>query len=66
MRNLGFGMLGLGLLLGACAPDNSNYAAPASGQVVREGGRPAEPRPTSPPPPGTPIMNTTPSTGPSR
>lgn len=66
MRSIGLGLLGLGLLLGACAPSGSNSNAPVSGAVVREGGRPAEPRGTAPPPPGTPIINTEPSTGPSR
>jgi hypothetical protein len=66
MRNIGLGMLGAGLLLAACAPAGDNNTAPVSGQVVREGGRPAEARATAPPPPGTPIMNTNPSTGPAR
>jgi hypothetical protein len=62
MRTITLGVLGLGLLVAACAP-SGNQTAPASGEVVREGGRPAEARASAPPPPGVPIMNTQPSTG---
>ncbi|MBC9176442.1 hypothetical protein [Pseudoroseomonas ludipueritiae] len=63
MRTITLGVLGLGLLVAACAPPPGNQNSPASGQVVREGGRPAEARATAPPPPGVPIMNTQPGTG---
>ncbi|MDB5371007.1 MAG: hypothetical protein JWP20_2565 [Roseomonas sp.] len=63
MRTVTLSLLGLGLLVAACSPRPSNYNRPASGEVVREGGRPAEPRLTAPPPPGMPSMNTQPSTG---
>jgi hypothetical protein len=60
-------VLGLGLLVVACAPaDGGNMNRPASGEVVREGGRPPEPRASAPPPPGVPIINTQPGTGPAR
>ncbi|MBO1078509.1 hypothetical protein [Roseomonas haemaphysalidis] len=63
MRKITLAVLGLGLLVAACAPSPSNQRGPASGEVVREGGRPAEPRASAPPPPGTPIINTQPGTG---
>jgi hypothetical protein len=65
MKHTLIAISGLGLLLAACAPPG-NQQRPASGEVVREGGRPAEPRASAPPPPGTPIINTEPSTGPAR
>ncbi|MBO1075916.1 hypothetical protein [Roseomonas marmotae] len=65
MRTITLGALGLGLLVAACAP-SGNQTGPASGEVVREGGRPAEARGSAPPPPGTPIMNTRPGTGETR
>jgi hypothetical protein len=63
MRTITLGVLGLGLLVAACAPTSGNQTAPASGEVVREGGRPPEARGSAPPPPGVPIMNTQPGTG---
>lgn len=63
MRTITLGALGLGLLVAACAPPPGNDNRPASGEVVREGGRPAEARASAPPPPGVPIMNTQPGTG---
>jgi hypothetical protein len=63
MRKITLAVLGLGLLVAACAPNPGNQRGPASGEVVREGGRPAEARASAPPPPGTPVINTQPGTG---
>jgi hypothetical protein len=66
VKTVTLSILGLGLLVSACAPGMNRQGGPASGEVVREGGRPAEARASSPPPPGVPVMNTTPGTGPAR